>query len=84
MKHLLFTAFFCLCGSLATLADNHTTPHVYTAQNGKKYHTHKECQYIKGKDDVKTISKTQAEKDGKTICSRCKAKDNKAKEGGKK
>lgn len=50
---------------------------VFVTESGKKFHTHKECGYIKNSTSVKEVSKAQAEKDGKTICSRCNAKDKK-------
>lgn len=77
MRKFITLALFAICMT-ASAQDNK----VYTTPNGKKYHTHKDCGYIKN-SDVKEVSKDKAEKDGKTICSRCKGKDNKKAEESK-
>lgn len=64
------------------LAQSVVAGQVFTSEHGKKYHTHKDCQYIRNSSSVKTTTLQQAQKDGKTLCSRCEAKDKK--EGQKK
>lgn len=57
------------------------TSNVFVSTHGAKYHTHKDCQYIRKSSDVKSITLKQAQAEGKTLCSRCEAKD---KKGGQK
>lgn len=49
---------------------------VYVTPSGKKYHTHKDCQYIRH-SDTKAITLAEAQNKNLTICSRCKARDSK-------
>lgn len=76
MKKVITMLALLLTMTGASAQDNNK---VYTT-SGKKYHTHKECQYVKNSPNVKVVSKAQAEKEGKTLCARCKAKDTKEKE----
>lgn len=52
---------------------------VYVSPNGKKYHTRKDCQYIRNSSNVKQMSEEEAKKADKTLCSRCQS-STKAKE----
>lgn len=77
MKKMITMLVLLLVMTTGASAQDNTK--VYTT-SGKKYHTHKECQYVKNSPNVKQTSKAEAEKQGKELCSRCKAKDAKVKE----
>ena len=47
---------------------------VYKTSSGKSYHTHKNCQYIKGKTQIE-VKFSEVEKHNLTYCKICKAKD---------
>lgn len=53
---------------------------VYVSPNGKKYHTRKDCQYIRNSSNVKQMTEEEAKKADKSVCSRCQSATNKAKE----
>lgn len=71
------TLFILTLAAFYAASGQSQTTKVYTSQSGKKYHTHADCQYIKGRNNVKTITLSQAKTDGKELCSRCEYKDKK-------
>lgn len=69
MKKLILLA-------VAVAAMSAASNQVYVSKTGKKYHTHKDCQYIKHSAEVSVLTIQQAKAKGLTLCSRCNSKDN--------
>ena len=82
MKQII-TTLLLATAMVAQGAQQTTQSNVYATAHGKKYHTHKECQYIKGRD-IQTITLDKAKAKDLTKCARCENKDNEAKKEVKK